>query len=259
MTLGIIAALPQEIAVFLEKMSSSMKQYTIGQRVFYQGKIYNQDCVIVLARIGKVAASATCTTLIQTFGVDRIIFTGLAGGLHPSVNIGDIVIGTHFCQHDLNAEPLFPRYEVPLLGKSIFSSDHTLNTALHHSSLAFTHSLNTSDLSHLIPSHIIDSFKLKQIQIHQGLIISGDQFIHKDDAVTDLQNRFPDALCTEMEGAAIAQIAEEYQLPFAVIRIISDKANHKATEDFSTFLTKVAPFISSNILFNFLQNHNFAL
>ncbi len=251
-TIGIIAALPQEIAELLEKMGSQMTQQTIGMRTFYIGEIQGKKCVIVLARIGKVAASATCTTLIQTFGVTEIIFTGLAGAVSQAVNIGDIVIGTEFCQHDMNAEPLFPRYEIPLLDKAFFTADTALNSDLAQACEDFVQSRGAYGLQTMVSEQAIADFSLQELRIHHGLILSGDQFVNSNEAVADLQQRFPEALCTEMEGAAIAQICYEYDVPFAVVRVISDKANHSASHDFGRFLKEVAPFISSGVLLTML-------
>lgn len=251
MILGIMAALPQEIDGLLQHTQHHMTSRVIGGRTFYQGNIEGIECVIVLARIGKVAASATCTTLIQTFGVTQIIFTGLAGAVHRSLSIGDVVIGQSFCQHDFNAEPLFPRYEIPLLNKAFFSSDVHLNQLLFESTTQFLHS--EKGLTHWVSPTLRERFQLDTMRIHQGLIISGDQFISTSEAVADLHLRFPNALCTEMEGAAVAQICDEYQIPFAVMRVISDKADHSASDDFSLFLDKVAPYVSSGILLFFLS------
>lgn len=253
-TIGIIAALPQEIAELLEQMGAQMTQQTIGMRTFYTGEIHGKKCVIVLARIGKVAASATCTTLIQTFGVTEIIFTGLAGAVSKEVNIGDMVIGTAFCQHDMNAEPLFPRYEIPLLGRDVFQSDETLNRQLQQSTEQFLSGESQFSLSTMITPKAIADFGLTDIKIHHGLVLSGDQFIGSDEGVRDLQQRFPTALCTEMEGAAIAQVCYEYGVPSAVLRVISDKANHSASHDFGRFLNEVAAFVSSGVLLNYLGN-----
>lgn len=252
MTLGIIAALPQEIADLLKLMKGQMQTHTVGMRTFYQGKIGGQSCVLVLARVGKVAASATCVTLIQKFGVSRIIFTGLAGGVSAEVNVGDIVVGTSFCQHDMNAEPLFPRYEIPLLGKQYFASDSELNAALIVGTTQFLQGKGQYSLQRMLPKENIDLFGLTNMKTHQGLILSGDQFIGSAEAVLELRNHFPDALCTEMEGAAVAQVCYEYGTPFAVLRVISDKANNSAGYDFTRFLNEVAPVVSSGILLNFL-------
>lgn len=251
--LGIMAAMPQEIEGLLRHMTEH-KSHEIGGRTFHQGKIQGVECVVVLARVGKVAASATCTTLIQTFGVTRLIFTGLAGATDENLRIGDVVIATTLCQHDFNAEPLFPRYEIPFLGKQFFDVDSQLKQALHGAVERFVGNDGEWNLGKMLKPELISTFGLESMQIYEGLIISGDQFISSNEAVRDLQQRFPQSLCTEMEGAAAAQVCYEHGIPFAVFRVISDKANHNAWQDFSLFLDNVAPFISSGVLLQFLLN-----
>lgn len=106
----------------------------------------------------------------------------------------------------------------------------------------------------MLSTKLIESFGLQSMKVYHGIVLSGDQFIGSNEAVRDLQQRFPQALCTEMEGAAVAQVCYEHQVPFAVFRVISDKANHDAWHDFSLFLDQVAPFISSGVLLQFLMN-----
>lgn len=251
--LGIMAALPQEIEGLLKQMSGHTRR-EIGSRTFHVGKIANIECVVVLARVGKVAASVTCTTLIQTFGVDRIILTGLAGAVSTALKIGDIVMATSLCQHDFNAEPLFPRYEIPFLGKQYFDVDEELSQRLSTSATQFIEGEHNFSLQKMLSTRLIESFGLQSMKVYHGIVLSGDQFIGSNEAVRDLQQRFPQALCTEMEGAAVAQVCYEHQVPFAVFRVISDKANHDAWHDFSLFLDQVAPFISSGVLLQFLMN-----
>ena len=313
MRIGIMAALQQEIADLLALMGPQMHLTRIGQRDYYEGRIGEHDCVVVLARIGKVAASASCVTLIREFKVEQIVFTGLAGGLGPEVRIGDVVVASELMQHDFDASPIFPRYEIPLLGRARFAADEALSQQLigaardylqqtdgftkdvsaeviaqfglntgrdvareveadvgrdvdvdvnaGQGKLTRTEKTTESELSTELNSN--NATKTSEvardkkdeahtIHIHQGMILSGDQFINTHNEADRLYIEHPQALCTEMEGAAIAQICYEYDVPFAVMRVISDKANDDASVDFDSFLNHVARYMSSGILMRWL-------
>ena len=313
MRIGIMAALQQEIADLLALMGPQMHLTRIGQRDYYEGRIGEHDCVVVLARIGKVAASASCVTLIREFKVEQIVFTGLAGGLGPEVRIGDVVVASELMQHDFDASPIFPRYEIPLLGRARFAADEALSQQLIGAARDYLQ--QTDGFTKDVSAEVIAQFGLNTgrdvareveadvgrdvdadvnagqgkltkaettteselstelnsnnatktsevardkkdeahtIHIHQGMILSGDQFINTHNEADRLYIEHPQALCTEMEGAAIAQICYEYDVPFAVMRVISDKANDDASVDFDSFLNHVARYMSSGILMRWL-------
>ena len=309
MRIGIMAALHQEIADLLALMGPQMQVTRIGQRDYYEGRIGEHECVMVLARIGKVAASATCVTLIREFKVEQIVFTGLAGGLGDAVHVGDIVVANELMQHDFDASPIFPRYEIPLLGRARFAADENLSQQLM--SAASDYLQQADGLAKDVSAEVMTQFGLNAerdaalvaerdaelgaernvelgaernaelgaeraaisaainaakndvaqnkeasqahtVHIHQGMILSGDQFINTHDEADRLHVEHPEAMCTEMEGAAIAQICYEYEVPFAVLRVISDKANDDASVDFDSFLNHVARYMSSGILMRWL-------
>ena len=309
MRIGIMAALHQEIADLLALMGPQMQVTRIGQRDYYEGRIGEHECVMVLARIGKVAASATCVTLIREFKVEQIVFTGLAGGLGDAVHVGDIVVANELMQHDFDASPIFPRYEIPLLGRARFAADENLSQQLM--SAASDYLQQADGLAKDVSAEVMTQFGLNAerdaalvaerdaelgaernvelgaernaelgaeraaisaainaakndvaqnkeasqahtVHIHQGMILSGDQFINTHDEADRLHVEHPKAMCTEMEGAAIAQICYEYEVPFAVLRVISDKANDDASVDFDSFLNHVARYMSSGILMRWL-------
>ncbi len=111
---GIISAMQEEIQALLNELknvSTSEK----GMRTYYSGTLFNQEVVLVFSRWGKVASAATTTQLINDFDIDEIIFTGVAGGIKEELNIGDIVIGKHLYQHDLDARPFYNQFEIPIL------------------------------------------------------------------------------------------------------------------------------------------------
>ena len=247
-TLGIVAALHHEIASLLDQMSSDAITRRIGQRDYHIGTLMNRRCVLVLARVGKVAAAATVVTLIREFQVSSVIFTGVAGALAADVKVGDVVIADTLLQHDMDASPLFPQYEVPLLGRSHFDADAGLSAKLRQSADSYV-------LTHLhrdVDSKALQQFGLGKVVVHRGMIVSGDQFVNCADEVLNLRARLPGALCVEMEGAAVAQVCHEYGTPFAIMRIISDRADGSASVDFSAFLTEVARYYSAGILRQYL-------
>lgn len=248
-TVGIIAAMHDEIAGLVQEMGSDARAFHIGRRDYHVGTLHGQHCVVVLARIGKVAAAATTVTLIREFKVDEIIFTGLAGAVSEGVRVGDVVVGQTLLQHDIDARPLFAQYEVPLLGQSRFCAD----TGLSDRMLQCVHGYLSHDFTYQVAPKVREQFALNTPAVHRGLIISGDQFVGDSVQVQGLRDALPDALCVEMEGAAVAQICCEYDVPFAVLRTISDAADDSASVDFSTFLESVARVYSTGVLRRYLS------
>src|SRR5664279_3165836 len=115
MTTAILSALAQEQQGLIEQLSNPVKVTRAG-RDFWRGELQGHRVVLGLSKIGKVAAATTATTLIEAFDAGRIVFTGVAGGVGPGVQVGDVVVATDFVQHDMDASPLFPRYQLPLYG-----------------------------------------------------------------------------------------------------------------------------------------------
>lgn len=234
---GILSALGQEQGDLLARLAPSAAPRRIAQRDFHVGTLEGMPCTLVQSRIGKVAAATTATLLIREFGVTHILFVGLAGGLSPALKVGDVVIATELIQHDLNAYPLFPKHEVPLLGRARFPTDTGLSERLSVHARQFLRdeaaSMNT--LLSSVPS------------VHQGLVATGDQFIQSQAAAQALQSELPDALCVEMEGAAVAQVCHEMDIPLAVLRVISDTAQDSAAIDFPAFLNGVAAVYANEI------------
>lgn len=130
--LGILAALPEELGDLIAAMRAegAMQTVTLGRRDYHVGTVHGAACVVTLARVGKVAAAATVSALIHVFGVAGVVFTGVAGGVSRTVRVGDVVVADTLLQHDLDASPLFPRYEVPLLGITRFATDAALTACL---------------------------------------------------------------------------------------------------------------------------------
>ena len=246
--IGILAALHEEIADLLAQMGSSVATHRIGMRHYHAGRLAGRECVVVLARIGKVAAAASTVTLIREFGAMPIVFTGLAGGLESSVKVGDVVIAKALVHHDFDARPLFPRYEIPLLGRAYFDADPTLVSVLEHCASQYL----ALDLPRDIDASMRARFGLVAPAVHSGVVSSGDLFVGSTTALQILREALPEALCVEMEGAAVAQVCHEYNVPCAVLRTVSDRADGAAHTDFNLFLEHVARFYSAGILRRFI-------
>ncbi len=247
MTLAIMSALLDEQRGLLAQLVNPQRVKRAG-RTFWCGQWAGQDVVLVLSRVGKVAAATTTTALIEAFDVKNVLFTGVAGGVGHGVKVGDVVVAEAFIQHDLNSAPLFPRYEIPLYGRSALDCDPVLSALL----------LDAAKLGLAgMDEHFHRSLLLQPAKVHRGLIASGDQFVC-DPAVaallrTDLQAAGHEPLAVEMEGAAVAQVCHDYGVPFAAMRTISDRADAQAHLDFSAFVTQVASPYALAVVSRFIQ------
>jgi adenosylhomocysteine nucleosidase len=239
MKLGIIGAMPQEIDRIAEELKTESIQEIAG-RSYHLGRFADVDSVLVFSHWGKVAAAITATTLIERFGVDTIIFTGVAGAVSPTLNVGDIVVADRLIQHDfdVSAAGILAKFEIPFLGISYFPVDAKLIELAKKSAEEY---LSNYD-------HPPAPFFLRRGSVFVGTIASGDQFIAHPDRLEELRTAIPDLLCVEMEGAAVAQVCHEYGISYLVIRTISDKADHAAPMDFLSFIQEIARHYSHGIL-----------
>ena len=215
-------------------------------RIFWQGHLYGQPVVLALSRIGKVAAAITATALIERFGIDKLVFTGVAGGLRRGVDVGDVVVATEFMQHDLDSSPLYPRYEVPLYGQTKFKADAALTAMLSRAA----HNAMAVRLS------TIGGADYAQARVHEGLLATGDRFVcgaaESQALLAALAAAGHDVLAVEMECAAVAQVCHDYGIAFAAMRTISDRAEDTAHVDFPRFLDETARGYAQSIIIRFL-------
>ena len=238
--IGIMGAMQEEIASLKVAMQDSVI-HVMGGREYVSGKLFGKDCVVVFSRWGKVAAASTVTTLITKFEVDCVLFTGVAGAVSPDLNIGDVVLGTHLYQHDMDATPLFPKREIPYLQVDSFQADQRLFGSASNAAQFFFASPFFSQ------PHLKD-FSIETPKIHHGIIASGDQFVSGVEKTQSLHQEVPGTLAVEMEGAAVAQVCHEHEIPFMIIRTISDRADHAAPIDFPKFVTSIATHYSMGIV-----------
>jgi adenosylhomocysteine nucleosidase len=209
--------------------------HQVGGRDVHVGLWHGQPVAAVWSRIGKVAAATTATLLHCRFGVSHIVFTGVAGGLGPDVAVGDLVLATQLVQHDMDASPLFPRFELPGTGCSHLPADLGLSGELARAFAALPERCDQWPVLQASPF-----VRPGGSRLHPGLILSGDRFIGDAATGRGLLEALPEALAVEMEGAAVAQVCHDLGLPFAVIRAISDRADAQAHIDFAAFLDAVA-------------------
>jgi len=215
--IGIIGAMEIEINQLKEKMDIE-EAVTVASMKFYKGYYRDKSVVIVRSGIGKVNAAICTQILIERFKVKVVINTGIAGSLDKEIDIGDIVISKDALQHDMDATNFGYDYGIiPQMDKSIFDADE-----------------------HLIRlAESVCQEVNSDIRVFIGRVVSGDQFISEKHAKDIIRSRFR-GLCTEMEGAAIAQAAYLSNTPFVIIRAISDKADESARISYSEFEEKAA-------------------
>lgn len=210
--IGIIGAMEEEVTALREKLADG-KMLRKASMDFYSGTFNGVEAVVVRSGIGKVNAGICTQILADIYGVDAVINTGIAGSLKAEINIGDIVISTDALQHDMDATGF--GYEpgvIPRMETSCFRADAELVEKAR------------AACEEAVPG----------IQVFTGRVVSGDQFISDKKVKARIIGQFG-GMCTEMEGAAIAQAAWLNQIPFVIIRAVSDKADDSATVDYPTF------------------------
>jgi len=237
MKIGIMGAMAEEVSQLRHHISKA-KAETHGMREYVSGHILGKSVTVVFSRWGKVAASSTATTLVERYGVDCIVFSGVAGALDPGLNIGDIVVASRLVQHDMDASvlPGIAKYEIPLLGVSRFKVDERYVSSARRAAEAYL----AEDLSGDVSDEALKEFRISGPQVTTGIIASGDQFIADATIAQSLRRQLPGLKCVEMEGAAVAQVAYEHSIPCIVLRTISDKADHSSVIDFPRFVSTIA-------------------
>jgi len=245
MLLGIMGAMPEE----MDKIISAIENKEIverGSRIYYRGMLHGQEVVAVFSRWGKVAAATTATNMILEFAVDSIVFTGVAGAISPELNVGDIVIGQRLFQHDMDARPLMRRFEIPLTGKTSYETPQqnvdTMSDAVHN------FLKNNKEFRKTLSNNNIHNVKMLT-----GDIASGDLFISSSEMKQALIQNLPSVVCAEMEGAAVAQVCDDYGVPLIVVRVISDTADEEAHTSAIGFVNQHAGDYSLSILKEYIQ------
>ena len=231
MKIAIMGAMVEEVDPFLETSEHEpLLQYfkkhsdvEYANNLYHEAKYKELDIVLSYSKIGKVNAALTAATMIEHFGCDMLLFTGVAGAVASDLKIGDLIVATHLCQHDLDI------------------------TAFGH-----PHGYVPEGKVYVEPSaELIRIAKTvaeeKGIELKKGIIATGDQFIADNERKAWISTIF-DADAIEMEGAAVAQVCDALEIPFFVLRAISDTADMDATFDFDEFLKHPSQVSSSFIM-----------
>ncbi|NLL72768.1 MAG: 5'-methylthioadenosine/adenosylhomocysteine nucleosidase [Clostridiales bacterium] len=210
--IGIIGAMDEEVNRLKEEMED-VEIESVASMDFYKGSFNGVPLVVVRSGIGKVNAALCTQILIDRYKIDLVINTGIAGSLRNEIDIADIVLSTDAIQHDMDATGFGYKVGViPRMEESVFKADMDLVN------------LAKKACNKVLPD----------CGVHMGRVLSGDQFISDSKKKDWLINTF-DGYCTEMEGAAIAQAAYLNNIPFLIIRAISDKADNSAQMAYSEF------------------------
>jgi adenosylhomocysteine nucleosidase len=241
---GLMGAMPEEVYGILALMDN-IKVHCSGMRTFYSGEINDIKCVLVFSRWGKVAAATTVCSLVHMFNITDLIFIGVAGAIGPKLKIGDLIIADRLIQHDLDARPLLKQFEVPLLNMTYFQSNTLLKKL---SCLAAEAVIAESVTDPFISEGAERRFNLGQPKLVYGDIASGDKFFASSSERDSLLQVLDNITCVEMEGAAVAQVCYEYDVPFSVIRLISDQADDSSPKDFTDFISEVAAAYTTRIV-----------
>ena len=221
MRVGIIGPMIEEVTLLL-KAITNQSETTLGGRQYISGNYKNHEVVLVKSGIGKICAAEAAAVLILNFKVDAVINTGCAGGIGEGMHIGDIVLSTKLAYHDFDLKLFgYKRGQVPEYEQYFVADPHLVETAQNAAA-----SLKAA--GNFEPN------------VRTGVVLSGDQFSSDKAKCLDMKKDFPEAQVTEMEGAAVAQVCNDFKVPCLIIRSASDTAEGEAPELFEQFVQLAA-------------------
>ncbi|MDR2905924.1 MAG: 5'-methylthioadenosine/adenosylhomocysteine nucleosidase [Helicobacteraceae bacterium] len=222
MTIGIIGAMTEEVEPILARLGG-VKSEKIGKNTYHSAEFAGKKVAAAYSRIGKVNAAITATTLIERFGTEKILFSGVAGALNSALKIGDLIYATRLVQHDVDITAFGHKIGfIPETG-DFFASDSALNA-------------------------IAERIAAKRgVRLGRGVIATGDLFV-ADNAKKDWIKTTFGADAVEMEGASVACVCDSLGVPFFVLRAISDAADMDAGFNFDAFLRSSAEISADFVL-----------
>lgn len=213
-TIAIIGAMREEITPLLEHFRD-YESINIGENIYYKLIYNNHQIIIAYSKIGKIHATLTCSTMILYFKADYIIFSGVAGGLRADLKVGDTILATSLCQYDVD----------------ISAFGHPLGF-IPESRIYFDTNKDLNNIAREVA-------KVQGITLKEGIIASGDSFVFSKEKKQWIIDNFK-ADVVEMEGISIAVVASLLNVPFCIIRSISDSADDNANISFDEFLDEAA-------------------
>lgn len=223
MSLGIIGAMEEEVALIRAQIAGCETIRDAGVE-FYRGTLNGCPVVLLRSGIGKVAAALSTTLLLDRFQPSQVVNIGSAGGFDPTLKVGDVVVGTELAYHDVDVTAFgYPRGQLPGQPPR-FSADPQLIELAERCLHSVAH-----------------------VQTARGLICTGDIFMADPAKVAAARSHFPEMQAVEMEGAAIAQVCQQFGVPYVVIRGLSDIAGQESSTSFEEYL-KVAAHNSSLVV-----------
>ena len=220
--IAIMGAMPEEVEPIVAKLDD-LQTMTYGANTYYEGVYHGQEVVVAYSKIGKVFATLTATMLIEKFGCDTLLFSGVAGAISDELKIGDLIIADGLCQHDLDITAFGHPYGFVPEGEVCIPTDVNLRK---------------------IAKEVAAS---KGLTLREGVIATGDQFVANAERKDWIGDTFSaDAL--EMEGASVAVVCSALEVPFFILRAISDSADMDASFNFDEFLESSAKISADFIL-----------
>ncbi|MCH1959956.1 MULTISPECIES: 5'-methylthioadenosine/adenosylhomocysteine nucleosidase [Romboutsia] len=227
--LGIIGAMEEEVEILKEKMDIK-ETTTIAGIKFYKGTLHDKNIVLVRSGVGKVNMAMCTQVLVDKFNVSALVNSGVAGTMNEDLNQGDVVISTTTVQHDFDTTVFGdPLGEISRLNKRFFDADKNMINKAKEAAK-----------------------NVKGVNIVDGMVATGDQFVAGGDIAKKIKDNFKDVEAVEMEGAAMAQVAYLNDIPFVILRSISDKANGEADLSYEEFLP-IAAKNASSLLEEFIK------
>ncbi|KGQ70421.1 5'-methylthioadenosine/S-adenosylhomocysteine nucleosidase [Chelonobacter oris] len=223
MKIGIVGAMAQEVEILCNKMTG-LTSRKVGSCTIYQGNLAGTETALVQSGIGKTAAAMATTALILLAKPDCVINTGSAGGISAALNIGDVIISDETAYHDADVTVFgYAKGQLPACPPTFPSNQALIELA--------EKALQTQGKSAV-----------------KGLVCSGDVFCNGEQQIAKIKADFPQAVAVEMEAAAIAQVCFAFDLPFVVVRAVSDVADKESHISFDEFLPLAAQQSSEMVL-----------
>ncbi|SFP16994.1 5'-methylthioadenosine/S-adenosylhomocysteine nucleosidase [Salibacterium halotolerans] len=215
MKIAVIGAMDEEVELLKSKLENRREEESGGTR-FFSGNMYGADVVLIQSGIGKVNAAAATALVLEKYKPDMVINTGSAGGFNPELNVGDLVVSTEVRYNDVDATVFGYEYgQVPRMPAGYSAEAKLVEETLKAASR-------------------------ENIPVRDGLILSGDSFMSSDSKIDFLKETFHEPQCAEMEAGAIAHVCFRFDVPFVVIRALSDVAGNDAKQSYEEFLVQAS-------------------